>query len=185
MQYLTEWRNPMTGGFVILSLRVLRTFRRFRQSRSRSTEAGGVILGYRKGSHLEVCAVTPPQKADQRSRYAFSREERGHQRYATLLWHRSQQRIDYLGDWHTHPEPKPTPSPLDLREWKAITSRRPGTLTLMIIVGTRGLSVFGMHDSVIVKLEPLYPAFSRSSSELGRLRLPTYLIVAGKNQWRD
>lgn len=155
MQALTEWRNPISGGFVIFSPRVLRLFRRYRQNGRGTLEAGGVILGFRKGIHLEVCAVTPPQTSDFRTRFSFIRWEKGHQRYASLLWNRSHGRIDYLGEWHTHPEPKPHPSLLDLSEWKGIAYRLAVHQVLMVIVGTRELVPFVLSATGATRLELL------------------------------
>jgi integrative and conjugative element protein (TIGR02256 family) len=51
-----------------------------------------------------------------------------------MEWEKSQETMDYLGEWHTHPENNPRPSALDLREWRQISKRR-GEPMMFIIVG--------------------------------------------------
>ena len=43
--------------------------------------------------------------------------------------------MDYLGEWHTHPESHPQPSHLDMREWLNICGRRRAPM-IFIIQGT-------------------------------------------------
>jgi integrative and conjugative element protein (TIGR02256 family) len=45
--------------------------------------------------------------------------------------------MDYLGEWHTHPEEKPIPSFLDISEWRKICSARKERM-IFVIVGWTG-----------------------------------------------
>lgn len=107
----------------------------FRQVSLASKEAGGILLGYRRGPHLEVLGVTMPHPNDVRGRHHFQRKDAAHQTIATAQWHESDGHIHYLGEWHTHPEPDPTPSSIDRREWKKLATIQSHPL-LFIIVGT-------------------------------------------------
>ena len=51
--------------------------------------------------------------------------------------------MDYLGEWHTHPERAPIPSAIDRNEWKVIAAART-TPMLFLILGTMGLPWLGV-----------------------------------------
>jgi integrative and conjugative element protein (TIGR02256 family) len=126
----------------VLSSPVLRTFGEYYQHRPHDAEAGGVLLGCRRGKHFEVVHATQPFPSDSRTRTSFSRDALGHQQEAVAHWHRSEARVGYVGEWHTHPEGVPSPSWLDKREWrKLVKDRRPAAPLLVVIVGTSTLYV--------------------------------------------
>lgn len=68
-----------------------------------------------------------------------------HQQIALEQWHVSEKKMDYLGEWHTHPEINPPPSGVDINEWVKITNRLTKPMAFMILGLTRtiwlGLSV--------------------------------------------
>jgi integrative and conjugative element protein (TIGR02256 family) len=47
-------------------------------------------------------------------------------------WAKSLETMDYVGEWHTHPEIHPQPSALDLQEWQQICRRRKELMVFMI-----------------------------------------------------
>jgi integrative and conjugative element protein (TIGR02256 family) len=84
------------------------------------TEAGGILIGNRRGLHLEIIDATPPLPSDIRSYTRFVRQDPQHNFVLVKHWEESGQSLTYLGDWHTHPEDHPTPSAIDSREWKTL-----------------------------------------------------------------
>lgn len=129
--------NPLTrNGQILVEMAVLDALAPYRQADSNSPEAGGILLGFRRGQHLHVVDFTPPQIGDTHSRIRFDRVSDAHQKIALDRWTTSNSRLDYVGEWHTHPELNPTPSRLDMREWKKIYSVRPAPM-LFAILGTR------------------------------------------------
>lgn len=108
----------------------------FRQTARNSPEQGGILLGYRRGSDLDVIGITTPMPGDKCSRYSFSRQDKGHERIARLAWRQSGGTIDYLGEWHTHPEKNPRPSPTDQIEKSKIIRANPHGM-LFLILGLR------------------------------------------------
>lgn len=96
-------------------------------------ESGGILLGYRRCNHLHVTMVTVPQPSDRRQRFLFRRSKGTHQDIALHQWHASGQTIDYLGEWHTHPESQPSPSRLDYTEWAKICARVQKPMLFMIV----------------------------------------------------
>ena len=117
-----------------------------KQDISDRPEAGGILLGYRRGSHLHVTSATSPQPRDRQSRFRFRRCDPAHQDLALLQWKASGNRVDYLGEWHTHPVSDPTPSSLDLAEWKKIYGRKNCNM-LFLIAGTANAFWLGVGMS--------------------------------------
>lgn len=119
------WACAALGkGLVLFELEVVECLIPFRQHHSHAAEAGGILIGYRRGEHLHVVDATTPGAGDRRSRYEFQRKDPMHQCRALALWKRSRQTLDYLGEWHTHPQAHPTPSCIDTSEWAKITRDR-------------------------------------------------------------
>lgn len=103
------------------------------QNQARKPESGGILLGYRRGAHLHVTIATAPQADDQRWRYLFKRSARHHQEIALRQWAASERTIDYLGEWHTHPQHHPSPSATDLNEWCKISGQRQSPMVFVIM----------------------------------------------------
>lgn len=86
-----------------------------------SKEAGGMLLGYRRGSYMEIVDVTRPGEGDKRTLNRFIRQSAQHCYLAIRYWRQSKGHIGHLGEWHTHPEAFPKPSSIDIKEWKRVT----------------------------------------------------------------
>lgn len=124
------------GGLVLVEPEVVQTLQPFRQKRSSALEAGGILIGYRRGAHLHIVEATVPGPSDRRARCGFERRDFSHEVTARLRWKQSGRKLDYVGEWHTHPEDEPSPSSLDRREWIAIlhNSNHP---MIFLILGLR------------------------------------------------
>ncbi|WP_367398706.1 Mov34/MPN/PAD-1 family protein [Burkholderia multivorans] len=97
---------------------------RFRQTDPTAPESGGILLGYRRGMYLHVSMVTTPQSGDTQHRYGFRRQAHGQQKIALDLWKADRETMDYLGEWHIHPEAVPTPSSIDTGELRKICAKK-------------------------------------------------------------
>jgi integrative and conjugative element protein (TIGR02256 family) len=139
MQFLSEWATADRRRLVVLSAEVVRTLVRYRQRFPWQTEAGGILIGRRRGNHIEVALATEPARHDRRSPYMFEREAFGHSEAATLAWRIGGGTVDYVGEWHTHPQKVPVPSSIDRREWKKIAEQRPAATLVVVVVGTQRL----------------------------------------------
>lgn len=122
------------GSKVLVEEEVLGLVRQFRQLGHVSAEAGGILMGYRRGDHLHVVSATVPGPQDLRERNGFVRRDPLHQARATLGWRRSGGRLDYLGEWHTHAQVLPQPSSLDVDEWRNVC-KVTGQPMVFLIVG--------------------------------------------------
>jgi integrative and conjugative element protein (TIGR02256 family) len=120
---------------------VRRKLWRYRQTNANASEAGGVLLGARRGPHFEITAATSPQRSDKRSRYGFVRVARAHLPLALRHWKQTVRKEGYVGEWHTHPEKLPTPSFVDRSGWYLLVkaARQP---LIQVILGTQSMSVW-------------------------------------------
>jgi integrative and conjugative element protein (TIGR02256 family) len=141
------WIHPFEAtARILIEPAVLDIILGFKQDAIVKTEAGGILLGFRRGHHLHIVEATTPQPADRRSLFGFFRRDRHHQGVAVRRWKESNATVDYLGEWHTHPEIRPAPSSLDMSEWKQICRREPSPM-VFVIVGMDGLFWVGVGTS--------------------------------------
>lgn len=112
------------GGELRLSHGALLSVQDHIQSRGSSPEAGGILLGrlLLESNFVSVDGVTVPGPDDRQGRFSFFRAERPAQLAVNEAWARSGGTLNYLGEWHTHPEDDPTPSGRDLREWRRLVT---------------------------------------------------------------
>lgn len=127
-----------------------------RQLQNNDAESGGILLGLRRDHHLHVTSLTTPCPADKRSRMGFQRTDKLHQAKALAAWRESGGVVDYIGEWHSHPEQHPSPSSIDTREWRSICQfqRKP---MVFLIAGTLAhlWSGVGHNSDVRQALPPL------------------------------
>lgn len=97
---------------------------------SRTTERGGILVGYRtaQGVHVED-ALTVTDDAAARAHYV-RRSKPAQQTLAAYL-RTSDPLIGYVGEWHTHPLPLP-PSPRDRRTMRLIAIRNSNPIALVV-----------------------------------------------------
>lgn len=121
-----------------------------------SPEAGGVLLGRLlvDGDIVVVDDVTVPGPHDRRGRFRFLRAKGPSQVAVNEAWGRSGGEINYLGEWHTHPEDEPTPSWHDRGEWRrlvAIQTYEQASL-FFVIVGRRTISAWELSREHVVAI---------------------------------
>lgn len=148
----------------VISIGVLRYIEEFCQHDPASPEGCGILLGYEWGELSEIVAATPPQITDKRSRYGYTRDTQGHLSIAKDLWRKSDGKIGYIGEWHTHPQRVPYPSQRDSNEALKI-ARKNCSPVLSVILGTTHGCGFMAFDKTIsqVKRFRLKPLSLKSS----------------------
>ena len=131
---LTPLPFPPSGAMLLIEPQVLERLAAFKQLEKSAPEAGGILMGYRRGPHTHVTEATVPTTRDVQRRFGFFRHATHHQRVALRRWKESGETLDYVGEWHTHPEDDPSPSSIDLKHWRDIAqvSSRP---MVFLIVG--------------------------------------------------
>ena len=132
-----------SDALVLIEPSVLEVLGKFRQDTAAKPESGGILLGYRRSSHLHIVEATSPLSGDRQSRFGFDRSARGHREIALHRWRDSNGFIDYMGEWHSHPEMEPCPSSIDISGWLAILKARKNTM-LFIILGSGADDWYGV-----------------------------------------
>jgi len=121
--------------FVLVSDAVIRCIDTFMQGDGGEREAGGLLLGLRRDPHIEIVEATLPAAGDLRESHHFHRRDPSHQQAATRAWRKSGRIIDYVGEWHSHPEDRPKPSRLDRDEMLRRSEEHRGEALVELIVG--------------------------------------------------
>lgn len=159
MPFVSEWTTPDRKRLVVFSPSSVKVFTKHRQRYPWQTEAGGILLGKRRGRHLEVLMATEPMLTDRRLPYFFTREEHGHGEAAKLAWQASGGLVDYLGEWHTHPQRIPVPSSVDRSEWRKLSvTRAEQSPLVVVVVGTTCLRVELLRGDAQLPMEPMAPS---------------------------
>lgn len=151
MQQDLVFRNSVNDAFIIVTSAVLRQMNRHRQIGLRDHEGGGILLGARRGRHIDITFATTPKRGDKRSRTSFHRFSRFHQTFAIHAWQRLSRKLDYVGEWHTHPECNPYPSPIDRAEWAKLMRSNKSEL-VFIILGISGIWMGLSNGGVVNQL---------------------------------
>jgi integrative and conjugative element protein (TIGR02256 family) len=118
---MTETELTFTDNFgclLVIMPSVVDKLLSYRQMDSVSNEAAGVLIGERRESHIVVHEISEPGEGDVRRRCFVDRRGLHHQVAVNEAFTRSSGRLQYLGEWHTHPENHPSPSALDLETWR-------------------------------------------------------------------
>ncbi|MBI2726197.1 MAG: Mov34/MPN/PAD-1 family protein [Polaromonas sp.] len=156
VQFVSEWVTPDRRRLVVFAPAAVQVFMKHRQRFPWQTEAGGILLGKRRGNHLEVLFATEPMITDRRRPFFFEREVNGHATAAMEAWATSGGTVDYLGEWHTHPQRVPVPSSFDRTEWRKLLSGRAKHSPLVaLIVGTTCLHVELLCEEAQIDLKPV------------------------------
>jgi len=112
----------------------------YRQLTTASAEAGGILLGRMllQSPDVIVDEAVRPVATDRRSRFRFWRARRPAQRRIEAEWRTSGRMVNYLGEWHTHPEDTPWPSCHDVENWCRLgrKARYEQDFLIFLIVGT-------------------------------------------------
>ncbi len=121
------------GHLVVIMPGVVERLLSYRQLSPASLEAAGVLIGERRENHVVIHAISEPGPGDVRTRFTVVRKGPHHQAMINELYLKSGGTMNYLGEWHTHPERFPVPSNTDKSGWqKEIVFTEP---MVLIIVG--------------------------------------------------
>lgn len=153
--FVDEWATPDRKRLVVFSPSAVKVFMKHRQRFPWQTEAGGILLGKRRGRHLEVLSATAPMPTDRRQPFFFEREALGHAEVARQAWLSGGGLVDYIGEWHTHPQRIPVPSRVDRTEWRKLSvGRSEQSPLVVVVVGTTYLQVELLRGESQLAMEP-------------------------------
>lgn len=143
-----------------LDANVIAQLNNFVQNHPSKPEAGGILLGRHiiNSCDIIVDKITMPMKEDRGSRFRFFRTRKAHQKVVDEEWKASNGTMNYLGEWHTHPEAHPLPSGIDLENWKQRLqkSKFDSESLFFIIVGQKNIVVWQGYKTTKA-LEQLKP----------------------------
>jgi integrative and conjugative element protein (TIGR02256 family) len=110
-----------------------------RQLNLENHEAAGVLIGERRGEHIIIRHISEPGQDDIRTRFSVNRKGRHHQLAVNQAFYESKGILNYVGEWHTHPEDVPSPSLHDLTSWKKnLSDPAP---SILLILGRKNIWV--------------------------------------------
>lgn len=134
------------NGHVLIESTVMTNLSIYRQDQKSMPEAGGILLGYRRDPHVHVIDATVPGQDDRGLRTRFWRSASAHQQAAQEAWRRSGGTLDYVGEWHTHPQACPSPLTIDICQWTKISTSRQGEEMIFLILGAEHGLWLGFDD---------------------------------------
>jgi integrative and conjugative element protein (TIGR02256 family) len=136
---MTNRLNPIRNAphvdktLVLIEKRRLELILGYARDHQLHGEVGGLLIGSRRGAHLHITKVSLPGARDQSTRYSFLRRDWSHQVFATKAWIQSGFTLDWVGEWHTHPQMHPVPSSIDMATWREQVKRRRRAMTYIVI----------------------------------------------------
>jgi integrative and conjugative element protein (TIGR02256 family) len=121
---------------VVIVALALETMDSYRQTGFFKREAGGQMFARLQPKLWRIEVVTGPRRGDRRGRFHFWPDRKAEQEEIDRYYGEG---LDFVGDWHTHPEDVPSPSRSDVRSVENVVREsihdRPGIL--MCIVGRK------------------------------------------------
>lgn len=128
---------PLAGNgqrLVILG-KVMDYLEKFRQTKSGMPEAGGQLFFKLVGNEIRICRATGPYVVDDRRPFGFLPNKEKQTADIKALF---KEGLDFLGDWHTHPQKEPVPSQMDLDSMNECFAKSKHELDsfVMLILGT-------------------------------------------------
>ncbi|WP_071601379.1 Mov34/MPN/PAD-1 family protein [Dickeya chrysanthemi] len=142
--------SDKNNHLIVIMEHVVQCLLSYRQLRCFSRESAGVLIGERRGQHLVICDLSEPGVGDIRHRYSVDRRGSHHQDKVDAAFVKSQGTLQYLGEWHTHPEDNPTPSPTDRKSWKEnLDAPEP---MIVLIIGRKGVWAGKKEGNIIIPL---------------------------------
>jgi integrative and conjugative element protein (TIGR02256 family) len=136
-----------SGQLVVIEPIVVDKLLSYRQMSPLAVEAGGVLIGERRGGHIVICDISEPGPGDHQTRYCVNRKGPHHQQKVMTAFKSSNGHFQYIGEWHTHPEDIPSPSSIDVNSWRG-SIQTPHSMVVMII-GRRNIWIGTIFRKVI------------------------------------
>ena len=131
---------PITasGQRLVFSSIVLEHFKKYQQVRFWQREAGGQLFARLVLPDIIVEEATGPRPSDRRTRRSYLPNRRAEQHEIDS---RHANGLQFVGDWHTHPEPIPEPSSRDIASMHEMFTKSAHGFNgfILVIVGTDSL----------------------------------------------
>lgn len=117
--------------------------------RTDSSEVGGILLGYLFEDRIEIIQAVGPSPLDRAGPHEFVRSKEGAQLLINGAWRKSDGRLNYVGEWHSHAEINPSPSPQDKEMLASAlrSTRMDNDFLIMMILGVEGTFWVGIQTA--------------------------------------
>lgn len=125
---------------------------------SRKYETGGILLGkFNKTNKVMEIKEVYELKTSFFSKILYKRNAKRAQKIIDRRWHETNGLINYLGEWHTHPNMLPIPSNTDIKSLRDISEKVKEVLpgTILIIAGKSEKVNLIIQKGNIVKIQSL------------------------------
>ncbi len=143
--------NFLDGTILYIEDQVLVKMFRHIQCCKQHKESGGILLGKKIQNHptYVLTEISEPTKRDERKRFSFLRDKNSAQHIINQRWNETNGIVNYLGEWHTHPEYSPIPSQTDKKLICQVINDNSNVFTkvFLIIVGMDQSLYIGLADS--------------------------------------
>lgn len=142
---------------LIISDNVINKINKYRQLEN-MYEAGGILLGKVKldYSEYEIVDISEPCSKDKRSKYGFIRNKENAQKIINEAFEKSNGVIQYMGEWHTHPELNPIPSNTDKKLLdECFKNKNIPRKIFMLILGNKGELYVGFKDEYLYEMKEI------------------------------
>lgn len=120
-----------SGEVLHLSEVALRHMIGYVQTERSDAEAGGQLFASIIKKEITIVQATGPSIEDQRSRFGFKPSRKKEQRDILKL---HAEGLDFVGDWHTHPQDIPRPSKQDIASIKDVFRKSDHELEGIVLV---------------------------------------------------
>ncbi len=143
---MIQYSIGASGQVVVLTDAALTYLAASRQLGRSQPEAGGQLFARFDGPRIIVAEATGPRHTDRRTRTSYLPDRAAEQRE---IVERHTCGLNYVGDWHTHPDSVPKPSPRDLASMAECVTKSAHALNgfLLVIVGQADAPT-GLHVSI-------------------------------------
>lgn len=133
-------------------------------------ETGGIVVGTRTADAIAITKLSPPGPRAVHRRFWFSRDTSFLQGWLDEEYDRSGGAVDYVGEWHVHPQLDTPPSSIDRRALWTI-AQKPNYVTtepILLIVedspGKRRFRIYGFEVNPRKRCHELAVTFGVESS---------------------
>ena len=121
-------------------------------------ETGGILLGkFNKENRVVEITEVYELKTNFFSKILYKKSARKAQKIINRRWNETDGVINYIGEWHTHPNMKAVPSSTDINSLKEISEKVKGVLpgTILIIAGKENQTNLILQKDNVIWIQAL------------------------------
>ena len=111
-----------------------------------SKEVGGILLGRLVNSTTYEVTEIECIRTRESTPISYQRDVKEAQRIINKRWSESDGEINYLGEWHTHPNISAAPSDIDIRSLCKIAEKVSGALPIVMLM------IFGTNKKISLSI---------------------------------